>query len=164
MKNKITIYLFVFTALVLIFQLVNSKKILDDQAERLVKLKADKESYEDSVLKLQSQLDEVNDFTLVGNDYALEYFKNTNIDNIANQIKDQLYEKNLLKDKNDLIPYKTMNRNFLINKIKVLNHKWLIADFSDGTNWGELFVAFKIDQSGKINFELKEHFLYTTPE
>ena len=164
MKNKITIYLFLFTALVLIFQLVNSKKILDDQAERLVKLKEDKESYEDSVLKLQSQLDEVNDFTLVGNDYALEYFKNTNIDNIANQIKDQLYEKNLLKDKNDLIPYKTMNRNFLINKIKVLNHKWLIADFSDGTNWGELFVAFKIDQSGKINFELKEHFLYTTPE
>ena len=164
MKNKITIYLFVFTALVLIFQLVNSKKILDDQAERLIKLKSDKESYEDSVLKLQSQLDEVNDFTLVGNDYALEYFKNTNIDNIANQIKDQLYEKNLLKDKNDLIPYKTMNRNFLINKIKVLNHKWLIADFSDGTNWGELFVAFKIDQSGKINFELKEHFLYTTPE
>jgi hypothetical protein len=164
MKNKITIYLFVFTALVLIFQLVNSKKILDDQAERLVKLKVDKESYEDSVLKLQSQLDEVNDFTLVGNDYALEYFKNTNIDNIANQIKDQLYEKNLLKDKNDLIPYKTMNRNFLINKIKVLNHKWLIADFSDGTNWGEIFVAFKIDQSGKINFELKEHFLYTTTE
>jgi hypothetical protein len=164
MKNKITIYLFVFTALVLIFQLVNSKKILDDQAERLVELKADKESYEDSVLKLQSQLDEVNDFTLAGNDYALEYFKNTNIDNIANQIKDQLYEKNLLKGKNDLIPYKTMNRNFLINKIKVLNHKWLIADFSDGTNWGELFVAFKIDQSGKINFELKEHFLYTTPE
>ena len=164
MKNKITIYLFVFTALVLIFQLVNSKKILDDQAERLVKLKEDKESYEDSVLKLQSQLDEVNDFTLVGNDYALEYFKNTNIDNIVNQIKDQLYEKNLLKDKNDLIPYKTMNRNFLINKIKVLNHKWLIADFSDGTNWGELFFAFKIDQSGKINFELKEHFLYTNPD
>ena len=62
MKNKITIYLFVFTALVLIFQLVNSKKILDDQAERLVKLKEDKESYEDSFLKLQSQLDEVNDF------------------------------------------------------------------------------------------------------
>ena len=164
MKNKITIYLFVFTALVLIFQLVNSKKILDDQAKRLIKLKSDKESYEDSVLKLQSQLDEVNDFTLVGNDYAMEYFKNTNIDNIADQIKDQLYEKNLLKDKNDLIPYKTMNRNFLINKIKVLNHKWLIANFSDGTDWGELFVTFKIDQSGKINFELKEHFLYTTRE
>ena len=164
MKNKITIYLFLFTALVLIFQLVNSKKILDDQAERLVKLKADKENYEDSVLKLQSQLDEVNDFTLEGNDYALGYFKNTNVDNITNQIKDQLYEKNLLKDKNDLIPYRTMNRNFLINKIKVLNHKWLIADFSDGTNWGELFVTFEIDQSGKINFELKEHFLYTTPD
>ena len=164
MKNKITIYLFVFTALVLIFQLINSKKILDDQAERLVKLKSDKESYQDSVLKLQSQLDEVNDFTLVGNDYAMEYFKNTNIDNIADQIKDQLYEKNLLKDKNNLIPYKTMNRNFLINKIKVLNHKWLIANFSDGTDWGELFVTFKIDQSGKINFELKEHFLYTTRE
>jgi hypothetical protein len=164
MKNKITLYLFIFTALILIFQLVNSKKILDNQAQRLFKLNTDNESYETAILKLQVQLDEVNDFTLEGNDYALVYFKNMNVDNIANRIKDQLYEKNLLRHKNDLIPYTAMDRTFLINKIKVLNHKWLIANFSDGTHWGELLITFKIDQSGNIDFELKEHFLYPTLE
>ena len=42
MNKKIFIYLFVFTVLVLIFQLVNSKKILDDQKDRLIKLKENK--------------------------------------------------------------------------------------------------------------------------
>ena len=87
-----------------------------------------------------------------------------NINNITNRIKDQLYKKNLLMDKDELIPYATMDRIFLINKVKVLNHKWLIADFSDGTDRGELLIAFKFNKSGNIDFELKEHFLYPTPD
>ncbi len=164
MKNKITLYLFVFTALVLIFQLVNSKKILDDQTERLVDLKAENKFNGAELLKLQNQLNEVNDFSLEENEYALSYFKDININNITNRIKDQLYKKNLLMDKDELIPYATMDRIFLINKVKVLNHKWLIADFSDGTDRGELLIAFKFNKSGNIDFELKEHFLYPTPD
>ena len=164
MKNKITLYLFVFSALVLIFQLINSKKILDDQTERLVNLKAENKFNEVALLKLQNQLDEVNDFSLEENEYALSYFKDININNITNRIKDQLYKKNLLMDKDELIPYATMDRTFLINKVKVLNHKWLIANFSDGTLWGELLIFFNIDKSGDISFELKEHFLYPTRE
>ena len=164
MKNKITFYLFVFSALVLIFQLVNSKKILDDQTERLVNLKAENKFNLEAILKLQNQLNEVNDFSLEENEYALSYFKDININNITNRIKDQLYKKNLLMDKDEFIPYTTMDRTFLINKIKVLNHKWLIANFSDGTLWGELLIFFKFDKSGDISFELKEHFLYPTRE
>jgi hypothetical protein len=67
-------------------------------------------------------------------------------------------------DKDEFIPYTTMDRTFLINKIKVLNHKWLIANFSDGTHWGELLIFFKIDKVGDISFEIKEHFLYPTRE
>ena len=162
MKSKITLYLFVFTALVLIFQLVNSKKILDDQTERLVDLKAENRFNGAELLKLKNQLNEVNDFSLEENEYALSYFKDININNITNRIKDQLYKKNLLMDKDELIPYATMDRIFLINKVKVLNHKWLIADFSDGTDRGELLIAFKFNKSGNIDFELKEHFLYPT--
>ena len=57
MNKKIFIYLFVFTALVLIFQLVNSKKILDDQKDRLIKLKENNSNYEKIILKLQTELD-----------------------------------------------------------------------------------------------------------
>ena len=83
MKNKITLYLFVFTGLVLVFQLINSKKILDDQGKRLVKLKADNKRYKATVSNLQDQLDEVSDFSLENNNYALEFFKNMNTHNIS---------------------------------------------------------------------------------
>ena len=164
MMNKIILYLFVFTSLLLIFQFVNSKKILDDQTKRLVSLKAENKFNEAALLKLEAQLEKVNDFSLEGNEYAMDYFKNINIDNITNRIRDQLYQKNLLGVEDDLIPYAKMDRIFLINKVKVLNHKWLIANFSDGTLWGELLIFFKINKSGEISFELIEHFLYPAKE
>ena len=159
MNNKIVIYLFVFTALVLIFQLVNSKKILDDQKDRLIKLKENNSNYEKIILKLQTEIDEIINFSLKNNEYALAYFNDIKIENPTTLIEDQLYEKNLIKQKK-IIPYIEKNRTFLINKIKVLNHKWLIASFSDGTVFGEIFLSYKMDKLGKVSYELKEHFIY----
>ena len=51
---------------------------------------------------------------------------------------------------------------FLINKIKVLNHKLLIANFSNGTFGGELFVKYTIAADASITFNVVEHFLYPT--
>ena len=82
-----------FLPLLLIFQFVNSKKILDDQTKRLVSLKAENKFNEAAFLKLEAQLEKVNDFSLEGNEYAMGYFKNININNITNRIKDQLYQK-----------------------------------------------------------------------
>jgi hypothetical protein len=28
---------------------------------------------------------------------------------------------------------------FIINKVKVLNHRWIIADFSDGEYWEKFY-------------------------
>ena len=159
MNNKIVIYLFVFTALVLIFQIVNSKKILDDQKDRLIKLKENNSNYEKIILKLQTELDEVINFSLKNNEYALAYFNDIKIENPTALIEDQLYKKNLIKQKK-IIPYIEKNRTFLINKIKVLNHKWLIASFSDGKVFGEIFLSFKMDKLGKVSYELKEHIIY----
>ena len=99
MNNKIVIYLFVFTALVLIFQLVNSKKILDDQKDRLIKLKENNSNYEKIILKLQTELDEVINFSLKNNEYALSCCNHIKIENPTNLIEDQLYEKNSIKQK-----------------------------------------------------------------
>jgi hypothetical protein len=57
-----------------------------------------------------------------------------------------------------------MDRTFLINKVKVLNHQWIVADFSDGTYWGEIFLTYQINKNGALKFELKEHFLYPNPD
>ena len=160
MKKNIILYLFVFTALILIFHLVNSKKVFDDLQGKWSETKVRNENLKDSIFQLQQRLDEQNDFDLEGNEYGLRYFENLGILNIASHVKDQLYETNLLRKQNYLIPYAAMNRTFLINKVKVLNHQWVIADFSDGTHWGEIFLTYQIDKNGGLNFELREHFLY----
>jgi len=164
MKKNIILYLFVFTALILVFQLVNSKKVFDDIQGKWSETKVRNEKLKDSVFRLQERIDEQNDFELEGNDYALRYFENLGIHNIASHVKDHLYDTNLLREKNDLIPYAAMDRTFLINKVKVLNHQWVVADFSDGTYWGEIFLTYQINKNGALKFELKEHFLYPNPD
>ncbi|MDB2314660.1 hydrolase [Flavobacteriaceae bacterium] len=164
MKKNIILYLFVFTALILIFQLVNSKKIFDDLQAKWSETKVRNENLKDSIFQLQDRIDEQNDFELEGNEYALRYFENLSLENISSYVKDQLYETNLLREKNDLIPYAAMDRTFLINKVKILNHRWIIADFSDGTHWGEIFLTYQIDKNGGLTFELKEYFLYPNPD
>ena len=156
--------MFVFTALILIFQLVNSKKVFEDLEGKLDLTKSLNKVLKDSIFKVQTLLEDQNDFNLESNEYALRYFEYLNLQNIENHVKDMLYDTNLMSKKNELIPYAVMDRTFLINKVKVLNNKWLVADFTDGTNWGEIFLTYEIDVVGEVSFELKEHFLYPNPD
>tara|TARA_A100001015_G_C14967475_1_gene703604 strand:+ start:57 stop:551 length:495 start_codon:yes stop_codon:yes gene_type:complete len=164
MKKNIILYMFVFTALILIFQLVNSKKVFEDLEGKLDLTKSLNKVLKDSIFKVQTLLEDQNDFNLESNEYALRYFEYLNLQNIENHVKDMLYDTNLMSKKNELIPYAVMDRTFLINKVKVLNNKWLVADFTDGTNWGEIFLTYEIDVVGEVSFELKEHFLYPNPD
>ena len=151
-------------SLILIFQFVNSKKLIEDLQGKLSYSGVRNKKLKDSIFQLNLHLDENNDFNLEGNEYALRYFEKLSFNNIASHVKDQLYETNLLRKKNILIPYATMGRTFLINKVRVLNHQWVIADFSDGTHWGEIFLTYQIDKNGELNFKLIEHFLYPNPD
>jgi hypothetical protein len=49
---------------------------------------------------------------------------------------------------------------FFFNKVKVLNHKWVIADFSDGTYWGEVLLGYKISEADQIEFKVIDQLLY----
>ena len=35
-----------------------------------------------------------------------------------------------------------------------------IADFSDGSFWGELMIYYQFNSNGKLTFEVIDHFLY----
>jgi hypothetical protein len=70
-------------------------------------------------------------------------------------------ETNETKGDNPLIPYEGMENDFKINKIKILNHKWILADFSDGKYWGELLIAYELKDDMGVDFTLMNHLLYT---
>ena len=135
MKLKIFIYLFVFTALILVFQLVNSSKLVNYQVEMIQEKIARIDMLKQQLDKSeQAYADDVY-FSLDRNEEAMAYFEDLSIEDLITRIKDKVYDSNAVKGDNPLVPFTGTGGKFLINKVKILNHKWLIADFSDGTYW-----------------------------
>ena len=103
-------------------------------------------------------------FSLENNDDALAYYEHLNLDNISTYIEDKLLETNEGDGDNPLIPYAGMQGDFKINKIKTLNHRWILADFSDGKFWGDLIIKYELKDDLSVDFTLVEHLLYTRSE
>ena len=83
MKNKILLYLFLFTALILIFQLVNSKKVFNDMNSKIVSYKMENIILKDSISQLGTLLEDERYFNLMGNEDAMRYFNSFEIDYIS---------------------------------------------------------------------------------
>ncbi|NNC49066.1 MAG: hydrolase [Flaviramulus sp.] len=163
MKQKIFIYLFVFTILLVLFQYVNSKRVFEDMNNKLEGYKTQLEKYKDSVVVLQKDIAEISHFNLERNEDAISYFENDgyNVGELIPFIKDELYKLNEVKGDHPVVPYAaSIDRKMMINTIKMLNHKWIIADFSDGDYWGELFLTYEITNEKQLRFNLVESFLY----
>lgn len=163
MKNKIFMYLFIFTVLLVLFQYTNSKNVLETYETDLNELKADNKKLKDSVSMLDDKVLDLSYFNLNRNEDALTYFENQGYDTgqLIPFIKDELYTLNEVKGEHPLIPYASSEgRKMIINNIKLLNHKWIIADFSDGEFWGEIFLTYEITENKELTFRLVESFLY----
>lgn len=166
MKSKILMYLFIFTVLLLIFQYVNSKNILDKYEADIVKVKAKLSDSEKMVKALEDKNFELSYFDINGNEDALTYFEAQGYDTeqLITAIIEGLYDMNDYEgDNHPIVPYVSMtDSKLLINKVKVLNHKWIIANFTDGEFWGEIFVSYEIDEENNLKYKLVEYLMYPT--
>jgi len=156
-------YLFIFTILLVLFQYVNSKNVLDTYERDIISIKAENKSLKDSLAILEDKIQDLSYFNLDRNEDALSYFENKGFDvsELIPFIKDELYTLNEIKGEHPLIPYgSSEGRKLVINNVKLLNHKWIIADFSDGEFWGELFLTYEIIEKKELKFKLVESFLY----
>ena len=70
MKSRIFMYLFIFTLLLVLFQFMNSKSIVEDYDKKLSKLEERDESYKDSIISLKDDNFELSRFSLEFNDDA----------------------------------------------------------------------------------------------
>ncbi len=157
-------YLFVFAILLILFQYVNAKRVFEDLNNKLEGYKSKNIKYKDSIVALQDELLNLSHFNLDKNEDAISYFERDGYDvsELMPLIKDKLYELNEFKgEQHPIIPYgSSEGRRMLLNTIKVLNHKWIIADFSDGGFWGEIFITYELTKDKQLKFNLVESFLY----
>ncbi len=159
MKNKLLIYFSCFLFLIVIFISINYIKVSDlhDTNSKILNKRID--SLKNQYIQLNKNFSDEIYFSLRDNQEALRHFADVEVDSLISYIRDQLYEKNFNKSSDFFIPVSNDNNKYLINKVKILNHKWIIADFSNGRRWGEMWIEYYINKN-EIVFDVKEYFLY----
>ncbi|WP_299208495.1 hydrolase [uncultured Dokdonia sp.] len=161
MKRNIFLYLFLFAALWIVYQYVHNKKFYENQQQRMTKLETKYQKAVDSIDVLQQRLGETEYFGLRSNANAYEYYEDSplGIPSIIQLVTDGIIEKNTLEG-NVFIPYQGDERAYQINQIHLLNHRWLIADFSDGNTWGELLIEYFVNEDNSIDYRVIDSLLY----
>ena len=159
MKNKILIYVVCFISFTMIFLTINYVKISDLHSKNSKSLNKKIDSLEKNLKLLDKTFNDEIYFSLKDNQEALKYFNDFEGDSLISYIRDQLYEKNFNKKSDFFIPISNNINKYLINKVKILNHRWIIADFSNGSEWGEMWIEYNF-YNNKIEFDIKEYFLY----
>ncbi|TRZ45343.1 hydrolase [Robertkochia solimangrovi] len=162
MKQKIFMYLFFFALLFIIYQYVSSSRYFENEQHKMEVLSERNTKLEDSIQQLILKNISQQYFSLDNNDDALAYYDGRNIENPSRYIADKLLETNETKGNNPLVPYDGMSGSPMkINKIKLLNHKWIICDFSDGKYWGELLIEYQLQDNMDVTFTPLAHLLYS---
>ena len=162
MRSKIISYLLIFMFLFTIFIYVNDKKILDAKEEKIEKFQDRVAELEKEKEQLESENLNLNYFSLAENEEAISYFERSGINSkeLSQAIEDEIIGRNRATEDNDLVPFAGMEGAMRINKVKILNHKWIIADFTDGTYWGELLIAYELDENKNLILNTEKSFLY----
>src|SRR5690606_5228401 len=162
MRNKIFMYLFFFALLFIFYQYMNEKKIFESQDARIEKLEATIKTGNNSIDSLQNQVRDLNYFTLLGNENAMTYLEKMGFEaaDVEAMVSDQIYDFNLQKGNNPLVPFEGMNGNMKINKLKFLNHKWIQADFTDGKYWGEMILEYYFNEKKELELTPIASLLY----
>lgn len=161
MKSNIYLYLFIFSALIALYLGVSSWNKERSAELRIERQKSEINELNDSLQVAQVKWLDLQYFSLENNDDALVYYDHLKLEDPSRYISDKLLETNERKGDNPLVPYEGMESNFKINRIKLLNHKWIIADFSDGKYWGELILKYELKDDLSVDFTLLDHLLYT---
>lgn len=161
MKSRIFLYLFVFVALICLFMVVSNGKMQKNNDAKIENLQTEVTGLQDSLQKSQLKVLDMQYFSLENNDEALAYYEHLDLKDPNRYISDKLLETNESKGDNPMIPYEGMESDFKLNKIKILNHKWIVADFSDGKYWGELLIKYDLKDNMAVDFTLIDHLLYT---
>jgi len=164
MKRSLFLYLFIIAVLMNIFTFMYYSKRIEFEETQFKKTNT---KYKDSLTSVTAKLDDANYFALENNQNAQNYFDNGDSKKYIPYEKLIPYVKEKLMDFNDNPkgnPYTGQDQigqqKFIINKIKVLNHRWIIADYSDGEYWGEVLLKYFVNEDESISFEVIQSLLY----
>lgn len=158
MKKSLFLYLFIVAVLMNVFTF----KYFSMKGQSETKsLAANNKILKDSITAVSDRMYDANYFALENNDRAQNYLENYEAKDIINKVQQALMAFNDDKAGNQYTgQIKMGEQKFIINKIKVLNHRWIIADYSNGVLWGEVLLKYFVNADKTISFEILNSYLY----
>jgi len=117
-------------------------------------------------IEFNSKFQDANYFTLENNKKAQYYFtsnpdQKSDVSKLVPEIKEALLKLNENPNGNPYTGQKKSGSNkFVINKIKVINHRWIIADFNDGNNYGEVLLKYFVKENNIFIFEINQSLMF----
>ncbi len=164
MKKSLFLYLFILAVLMNIFTYMYfNKKATFEEAQ----FKKTNTFFKDSLTSITSKLADASYFSLEKNENAQNYFDNENAkkfiayEKLIPFVTEKLMDLNANPKGNPYVGQDQIGaQKFIINKIKILNHRWIIADYSDGEYWGEVLLKYFINEDDTVSFETMQSLLY----
>lgn len=159
--KKTIVYLFIFSVLLNIFTYMYFTKKGKSEEDRIANFQKESKAKKDSIASLNEKLRDADYFSLPYNENAMEYFEDFDINQLSLEISDEILSLNSGPNGNPLTKYDPINGNKpIINKVKILNHRWIIADFAIGQAWGEVLIKYFKEEGKPTEFETIETFIY----
>lgn len=164
MKKSLLLYLFILAMLFTVFTyMFLSKEVKFEQD----KFNTTTKILRDSLNSVKTKLVDASYFTLEKNENAQNYFnpetatKTIQIEKLIPVVTEKLLDYNSNPKGNPYVGQDQIGANkFVINKVKILNHRWIIADFNDGDYWGEVLLKYFVNEDESITFEVNQSLLY----
>ncbi|MCV9926978.1 hypothetical protein OIU83_04915 [Flavobacterium sp. LS1R49] len=163
MKKSLLLYLFILAILMNVFTYMFYSKEVKFEQDRYVKTT---KKLRDSLNLVETKLNEANYFSLENNQNAQNYFdsedtsKTIRYEKLIPIVTEKLMDLNANPKGNPYTGQDQIGANkFIINKVKILNHRWIIADFSDGEIWGEVLLKYFVNNDESITFEVNQSLL-----
>lgn len=131
-------------------------------SDEVNKLKIENKKLKDSTLVLYNKYSDEASFSLEFNDRAQNYLEGQGeVSAFSEKVKQALLAYNDDKAGNKYVDQsKIGEQKFIINKMKIINHRWIIADYSNGELWGEVLIKYFIENDNSISFQTIESYLY----
>ena len=164
MKKSLLLYLFIIILLLNVFTYMYFSKELTFVKDKSAKIESKlKKDLADAEVKLI----DANYFSLEKNENAQNYFnpdnatKTIQVEKLIPIVTEKLMDLNANTKGNPYVGQDQIGSNkFIINKVKILNHRWIIADFSDGEYWGEVLIKYFVNDDETVSFETFQSLLY----
>jgi hypothetical protein len=164
MKKSLFLYALILSLVFNIYTYMYLSKEVTFEQEKYKKTTT---KLKDSLQSVTNKMSDANYFSLEKNENAQNYFESAKSDKIRNfetlipYVTGQLLDLNANPKGNPYTGQLQLGATkFSINKVKVLNHRWIIADYSDGEYWGEVLLKYFINDDESVSFEINQSFLY----